>query len=261
MVLERRGMRRKSNNHSRAAVGVFLILTALPISVCRPADSAGTPSAGAPPAPTAFERTATSTRTLPIPTGLKLRTFINGMPSALSWPEYPDPVAGFELEWRFEDVVLWQNLGEAAQGSREFGGLPLDLAFQGNFATYCYRIRAVDGSAASAWSEELCARIRAGEPYEMLRWAPPLEAPTVAADGSSGTAISWRGIDRSFLGTASFEVWRRDRSSPNYETVFALPLDQTKYFDQAGAESSCYRIRVVVAGGVPSLSRESCVSQ
>lgn len=196
---------------------------------------------------------------LPVPAGLGVGTYSNGLPAGLGWQTYPDPAASFRIQWRFQDVGFWQDLGNAAPGSTFFGdSTRVDLGFRGNGMTYCYRIRAVKGDFSSAWSEESCKRIGAGEPYDKFRWAPVMFGPRVT-HGLEGAEVSWQGVDQSYRDKVVFEVWRRDRNGPVYETVANLSGYEVRFLDPTGTSNSCYRIRV--AGDVvASLSPETCLA-
>lgn len=233
----------------RVAITVVLLAAALVSASC---------VRGAPDIPTATTIPTVAAAPLPAPTILGLGTVSSGLPRSLIWQTYPDPETKFELQWRFQDVGIWQDMGEAPAGATQFGEGSGILAFKGNFATYCYRIRAVKGESSSAWSEESCARIGAGEPSEHFRWAPPVYGPEVTR-GPEGTMVSWNPTDISFRDKLSFEVWRRNRHSPVYETVATVSGFEGGFLDPAGTANSCYRIRAVLEG-IPSISPESCLA-
>lgn len=196
---------------------------------------------------------------LPAPTGLGLGTYSSGLPATLGWQPYPDPDATFELQWRFADVGIWQPMGEAPAGSTHVGDQPGIVGYKGNFVTYCYRVRALKGELASAWSQELCKYVGAGESstYEKLRWAPPITG-LVLNEGHGGVAVSWEPVDPSRRDGVRFEVWRRNRNDSIYVTVANVRGFETQFFDDAAAPDSCYRIHVI-ADGPSSLSPEVCL--
>lgn len=248
---------------SRLVVAAALVAAGLTIASCTSAEVQApttTPVAAVAKTPTVTPAaTVPPEKTLPTPTGLALGTYYSGLPRALRWQPYPDPDATFELQWRFNDVEIWQELGPAPAGSTKFGEGSGALTFHGNLATYCYRIRAIKARSVSAWSEESCTYIGAGEPHEKLRWAPPFRAPELArVDGA--VKVSWDPVDPSFRDRLQLEVWRRDRNDPQYETIATVPASETQFMDPGAAPESCYRLRAVLADGVPSLSPESCLA-
>lgn len=196
---------------------------------------------------------------LPAPTGLSLGTYSSGIPQLLSWEPYPDSGAAFELQWRFGDVAIWQDMGAAPADSTGFGGRTGSLAYEGNFATYCYRVRAVKAGLASVWSDELCKRIGAGEAHGQLQWAPPLNAPVLGREGS-GVKVTWEAVDASFRDRLQFQIRRRSVDDPRYETLATVAGSENHYFDPTGSAGHCYRIRAGSAEVSSSISPESCLA-
>ena len=167
----------------------------------------------------------------------------------------------FELQWRFGDVPVWVPLAvvDGISEETEYGTASGQQLVVGTNAEYCYRIRRIEGEVSSAWSDEVCADMRAGEPGPANPWpAPPRNVTTERVDGG-GVKLTWDPVEPTQIGNPEILVWRRARSEGAYQTIATLEGGSKGYTDPAGDTNACYRVASRTQG--TSVSPDMCATR
>jgi probable HAF family extracellular repeat protein len=180
-------------------------------------------------------------RSLPpqIPGGLSVRT-VSATELALAWTDHSNNEYRFEIQQLIDGT--WEQIAQTPANTTGFAHTRLS-----SNALYRYRVRAINSTGASAWSDEAEATTL---PY------PPAAPGGLVATDSSATqlSLSWR--DNSDNETA-FVLWRR--GAPNdWARIAVLAPNVTRYIDQGVSPETSfqYRVRAIGLGGASPWSNE-----
>ena len=231
-------------------MGTLLLLVSS-ILVCALANSCQMPQAD-----------ASQAETLHPPENLSIGMFGNGLFSSLHWSNPNRDVVSLEFEWRFSDVPYWVHLGSAPPGATMFQGpFAGGSIAEWNFTSYCYRGRAVLGDSTSEWSDEICADMSAGEPYNPPIWPPvPTEVAGEAVPG--GVRLTWSILNAGQFGSPHSLVLRRGSTKGTYRVIGKLPFGTFEFIDKQGGHINCgycYRIGTSFEDRGKSVSRDVCI--
>ncbi len=194
----------------------------------------------------------------------------------LTWatPEYE--VAGFLIEWRFQDVFHWSpqsglRVSNQGSGRTEANQVSTGALTRGLDVGYCYRVRAETPSERlSAWSEESCENhwnYWLTQPFGRS-FDPGRARDLSVTTGFRFSTLRWEQWDVTTNtvfpdGDILVDVWRRGADSSDYDVIPTLPVavDESghmQYIDEGGTPEHCYRVAAKTESGVKRLSNDAC---
>ncbi len=189
--------------------------------------SATTPApSGAPAAPSALSAGVNSDRSV-----------------TLNWTDNANNESGFQIERRFTGWI-WEAAGTVTANVRTF----TDSATLGD-AQYEYRVRAVNGSVGSGWSNVV------GVNTAVVGQQPPLAPSSLAASPNSSTRIdlSWQDNSGDEIG---FRVERR-LPGGSWAQIGTTSANVNTYADSTVVAGTTYEYRVRAAGNGSTFSTYS----
>lgn len=207
---------------------------------------------------------ACSTEALAAPEELTVHNQSSGQISIITWVNNGAAPDNYEIQWRYGDVPYWTELAAVNGFINEYGNVPGEMLTFGNNATYCFRLRALQGTKVSEWSRPECQRMDVYEPFPDL-WSGPLPPDESSlALMASGVQINWE-VDVSSYESRNWsvpeiDIYRRQQRSGAYEIIKRVPASISTHIDTDGAVDNCYRVATVISRSI-ALGPDMCLSE
>jgi hypothetical protein len=193
--------------------------------------------------------------TTPASSGLPVApSFLSAAPVAgphvaLGWSDASADETGFEVERRLEPAGPWVPIGTSAANVASFRDVSPTVP-----ATLGYRVRAVNGTGPSAWSNT--AVVTTVNPP-----TPPPAAPIVEQDvnDSSRVKISWTAATGV---VSSYRIERRVGADPTWRLILSASTQSTTTSDDDVNRDVTYhyRVRSANSAGVSAPTPEASVT-
>jgi fibronectin type 3 domain-containing protein len=161
----------------------------------------------------------------------------------LSWNDV-EAETGYKIFRSISPGGTYTLIGTTAENITSYSDLGLTA-----FDDYCYKIKAYNNDAESAYSNESCATTLSNPP------TPPLELAAIA--GSSGEIdLSWTDA----AGETGYKVYRKLNPSGTHSEIATVSQNQTTYPDVGLIQNSeyCYKLKAYNSGGESGFSNEAC---
>ncbi len=165
--------------------------------------------------------------TPPAPSALTA-TAVSAVRIDLAWRDNSGNETGFQLERKIGAGGTWSLRATLGANVTAYADLGLTPA-----TTYVYRLRAINGSGASAYTSEVTRATPA------LPIAPANLSATVAT--AAAITLTWQ--DRS-SDEAAFAIERQDGTAGDWLPLTTTPANTTAYADISVAEQTLYHYRV-----------------
>ena len=191
----------------------------------------------------AYSNTADAiTQALPIPNAPARLTAqaVSSSQINLTWADIADNETGFQVERASSATAPFTKIADLGINTQTYSDPNLNASTQ-----YCYRVRAVNASGASAYSDIQCATTQ----------APPIAAPqNLAAATASATQINltWNAVSSA----TGYQLERSPNGNDPWTKIADPAGNATSYADQNLTPNTryFYRIRAVNQGGASGYS-------
>jgi hypothetical protein len=161
----------------------------------------------------------------------------------LTWADNSNNEAGFQIERSTGAPGAWTLVATAGANATSYSNTGL-----AQLTTYFYRVRAVNSSGQSAYSNEASSTTTGG-----------ISAPTnLAVTSVSGTQVTLSWVDTS-VGEAGFRV-ERSLNGTSYSVVATVGSNVTTYADRSVRKNKTYWYRVRAYAGTETSAYSNVVS-
>ncbi|QIP12716.1 fibronectin type III domain-containing protein [Spirosoma aureum] len=177
---------------------------------------------------------ATTQQSAPKAPGRLTANTVSSSQIDLQWADLSDNETGFQVERASSPTASFSKIADLGANTTTY----TDQSLQAS-TPYCYRVRAVNNTGASDYTDVQCAATQ----------APPVGAPqNLAATVASTTQINltWTGVS----GTTTYQLERSPNGNDNWAKIADPVGNATSYTDTGLTPNTSYyyRLRAVIGG-------------